>query len=166
VPGLRSSSRFAVIRRSFKALLDRRSFRLIQFSVLGDHLHLIVEADTSRDLSRGVQGLCIRLAKALNKLLQRKGTLFDDHYHSHLLATPTEVANALAYVRTNAQRHYGETGIDYFSSGHLGWAELLAAPVTWLLNVGWKLAGRRRAAPSKAKAIAADSPSVSAAIPG
>ncbi|HEX4385027.1 MAG TPA: hypothetical protein VH083_18845, partial [Myxococcales bacterium] len=37
VPGLRSSRRFAVIRRCFKAMLDRRSFRLVRFSVLGDH---------------------------------------------------------------------------------------------------------------------------------
>jgi putative transposase len=161
VPGLRSSRRFAVIRRSFKELVGREAFRLVQFSVLGDHLHLIVEADSSVALSRGMQALNIRLAKALNKLLQRRGKLFDDHYHSHLLRTPTEVANALAYVRTNARRHYGGIETDYFSSAHLVWAELLAAPVSWLLSVGWRLAGRER--PSRA--IAANSPSVSAANP-
>ena len=39
--------------------------RIVQFSVQGNHLHLIVEADSSTALSRGMQGLCIRLAKAL-----------------------------------------------------------------------------------------------------
>jgi putative transposase len=144
VPSLRSSRRFAVIRRSFKALLERRAFRLMQFSVLSNHLHLIVEADDSVALSRGMQGLCIRLAKALNKALGRKGALFGDHYHSHLLRSPAEVANALAYVRTNAQRHYGEAGTDYFSSSHAAWLALLAAPVGWLLKDGWKMARRRR----------------------
>jgi REP element-mobilizing transposase RayT len=77
---------------------------LVKFAVLGDHLHLIVEADDSVSLARGMQSLGTRLAKALNKLLERKGTLFDDHYHSHLLESPTEVARALEYVRNNARR--------------------------------------------------------------
>jgi REP element-mobilizing transposase RayT len=154
VPGLRSSRRFAVIRRSFKAMQTRPSFRLVKFSVLGNHLHLIVEADDSVALSRGMQSLGTRLAKALNQLLGRSGTLFGDHYHSHLLGTPSEVANALAYVRTNAEKHYGRRGdADYFSSEHAGWRDLLVVPVTWLLNTGWRLAGRsgaRGAAASRA----------------
>jgi REP element-mobilizing transposase RayT len=145
VPSLRSSRRFSAIRRSFKALQAKHSLRLVKFSVLGDHLHLIVEADDGQALSRGMQGLCIRLAKALNKVLARKGSLFDDHYHSHLLATPREVAHALAYVRTNAQRHFGVPGLDYYSSDHIEWRDLLAAPVSWLLGVGWKLARTKRA---------------------
>jgi hypothetical protein len=63
------------------------------------------------------------------------------------LKTPTEVARALAYVLMNAERHYGKPGADYFSSAHTEWRDLLAVPVTWLLNVGWKLAKRRRPAP-------------------
>jgi putative transposase len=134
VPSLRSSRRFAVIRRSFAKAKGLHGLRLVKFSVMSNHLHLVIEADTSRDLSRGVQGLCIRLAKALNALLRRHGRVFADHYHSHLLRSPTEVARALAYVRSNAEKHYGETGVDYFCSAHPGWAELLAVPVTWLLN--------------------------------
>ena len=148
VPGLRSSRRFAAIRRCFAKANQRRHFRLVKFSVLGNHLHLIVEADDSVVLSRGMQGLGTRLAKALNRLLGRKGTLFEDHYHSHLLKSPTEVANALAYVRTNAERHYGGIETDYFSSEHPEWRELLASPITWLLNVGWRLARRKRPAAS------------------
>jgi putative transposase len=143
VPSLRSSRRFAVIRSSFKALLDRRSFRLVKFSVLGNHLHLIVEADDSVALSRGMQSLGTRLARSLNKALGREGTLFADHYHSHLLKTPTEVANALAYVGTNARKHYGKIELDYFSSDHPEWRDLLASPITWLLSVGWRLGGRK-----------------------
>jgi REP element-mobilizing transposase RayT len=144
VPNLRSSRRFRAIRACFAKANARRHLRLVKFSVLGNHLHLIVEADTSRGLSRGVQGLCIRMAKALNKVLGRGGSLFDDHYHSHLLETPTEVARALAYVRTNAAKHFGVTGVDYFSSAHAEWRELLALPMTWLLNVGWKRAKYQR----------------------
>jgi putative transposase len=140
---LRSSRRFVVIRRSFQALLGRRAFRLVKFSVLGNHLHLIVEADDSVALSRGMQSLNTRLARALNKLLGRKGTLFADHYHSHLLRTPAEVANALAYVSDNARRHYGGIEVDYFSSDHGEWHGLLASATTWLLSAGWRLARRK-----------------------
>jgi hypothetical protein len=59
--------------------------RLVEFSVLGNDLHLVVEADTSEALSRGMQGLCIRLAMALNRALRRTGQVFSDHYHSRLL---------------------------------------------------------------------------------
>ncbi|HEX4385356.1 MAG TPA: hypothetical protein VH083_20495 [Myxococcales bacterium] len=60
-----------------------------------------------------------------------------------MLLTPTEVARALAYVRANAEKHYGKRGVDYFSSDHGAWRELLAAPATWLLNDGWKRARLR-----------------------
>jgi putative transposase len=147
VPSLRSSRRFVAIRRCFAKAKERRLFRLVKFAVLGNHLHLIVEADDSVSLSRGMQSLNTRLARALNKLLARRGTLFDDHYHSHLLRTPTEVARALAYVRDNARRHFGEIEVDYFSSAHAEWQDLLAAPAGWLLCVGWRLGGRRRSSP-------------------
>jgi putative transposase len=148
VPSLRSSRRFAVIRRGFEAQLKRESFRLVKFSVLGNHLHLVVEADDSVALARGMQGLCTRVAKALNKLLGRKGRVFGDHYHSHLLRSPTEVARALAYVGGNARKHFGVMGVDYFSSDHSEWTGLLVCPVGWLLSVGWRLSvGPRRARP-------------------
>jgi putative transposase len=134
VPSLRSSRRFAAIRLCFAKAKQQRGLRLVKFSVLSNHLHLIVEADDNRSLTRLMQGLCIRMAKALNALLKRRGRIFADHYHSHLLLTPTEVARALEYVRRNAEKHYGERGVDYFSSGHHRWAELLAVPLTWLVE--------------------------------
>jgi len=63
VPSLRSSRRFAVVRKCFAASRGKSGLRLVEFTVLSNHLHLIVEADSSKSLSRGMQGLCIRLAK-------------------------------------------------------------------------------------------------------
>jgi putative transposase len=139
VPSLRSSRRFSVIRRCFAAARGQHGLRLIEFTVLSNHLHLIVEAESSRDLSRGMQGLCIRLAKRLNAALRgRHGRIFADHYHSHLLRSPTETRNALEYVGGNAQHHYGDEGPDWFSSQNPELRELLASPETWLLSDGWK----------------------------
>jgi putative transposase len=137
VPSLRSSLRFAVVRKCFARSRGRFGLRLVEFTVMSNHLHLVVEADDSKSLSRGLQGLCISLAKSLNFALARSGRIFADHYHSHLLRTPTEVANALEYVQDNAEHHYGESGLDWFSSQNPELRELLARPVTWLLNVGW-----------------------------
>jgi hypothetical protein len=91
-----------------------------------------------------MQGLCIRLAKALNRVLQRRGGgIFADHYHSHLLGTPSEAANALKYVSGNAEHHFGEAGLDWFSSQNPELREVLIAPGTWLLSIGWKKARPR-----------------------
>ena len=139
VPSLRSSRRFAVVRRCFAAAKGKFGLRLVEFSVLSDHLHLIVEADSNESLSRGMQGLNIRLAKALNAALGRTGHIFADHYHARLLLTPTDTASAIAYVLGNASRHYGnlERGeVDVFTStsSELRW--LLAFPKGWLLTAG------------------------------
>jgi putative transposase len=138
VPSLRSSRRFAVIRRCFAAARGRHGLRLVEFSVLSNHLHLVVEADTSDSLSRGMQGLNVRLAKALNAVLDRTGNVFADHYHSRLLLSPTEVAWALRYVRGNAGHDYGETDPDFFSSSMAEFRKVLGLPRGWLLTVGWK----------------------------
>jgi putative transposase len=82
--------------------------RLVELTVLSNHLHLIVEADTSRDLSRGMQGLCVRLARVLNLALRRSGRVFADHFHSRLLRSPTALVHAIRYVLENAERHYGD----------------------------------------------------------
>jgi REP element-mobilizing transposase RayT len=84
VPSLRSSRRFAVVRRCFAKARGLHGMWLVDFSVLDNHLHLLVEADAKRSLSHGMQGLCVRLAHRLNAFLNRSGSLFADHYHSRL----------------------------------------------------------------------------------
>jgi putative transposase len=134
LPSLRSSRRFSAIRDAFKAARGLHGMRLIEFSVLGNHLHLVVEAEDSKSLSRGMQGLNIRIAKALNRVLRRSGRVFDDHYHSHLLKTPREVLHAIRYVLQNALHHFGVEGRDYFSSQGVDSRDTLCEPRSWLLK--------------------------------
>src|SRR4051794_32371026 len=142
VPSLRASRRFAAIRRSFAAARGLHGLRLVEYTVLSNHLHLVVEADSSVALSRGMQGLAIRLAKALNAALGRGGRLFADHFHSRLLRTPTELTPAIRYLLDNGQHHYGESG-PWFTSRAVDGLAILATPVGWLLRVGWKRAAPR-----------------------
>jgi REP element-mobilizing transposase RayT len=138
---LRSKRCFRVIEDCFVGARARFGLRVIEFAVLGNHLHLLVEADSDLSLSRGMQGLSVRIARALNRVMQRRGSVFDDHYHSRLLATPTQLVNAIAYVLGNHEHHYGASrGIDPYSSLACNRARLLCAPETWLLRVGWRRA--------------------------
>lgn len=137
---LRSGRSFRRIRRCFDKARGRFGARLIEFSVQGNHLHLIIEADSDDALSRAMQGLCIRIAKALNAMMERAGAVFSDHYHSHVLRTPAELVNAIAYVLGNAARHFGMIEADPYSSAVS--RDLLAAPHGWLVRSGWERAKR------------------------
>ncbi len=150
------------ISRSHKA-----EFRIIEFNVLSNHVHLITEASSKEALANGIHGLEIRIARSVNKKLRRSGKLFEDRYHARALRTPAEVRNALRYVLNNARHHAAENGnklaarwFDPYSSAAWfdGWAsplpdhadwqrELLRMPrptaraQCWRLSVGWRTHG-------------------------
>jgi REP element-mobilizing transposase RayT len=50
---------------------DRFGSGLVHFSVQANHLHLIAGADDEDALARGMQGLGVRIARALNQVLRR-----------------------------------------------------------------------------------------------
>jgi hypothetical protein len=54
---------------------DRFGTRIVEYSIQSDHLHLIVEALDAKALSRAMKGLQVRIARALNRMLGRRGTL-------------------------------------------------------------------------------------------
>jgi putative transposase len=157
---LRSRRSFRRIAAAFRAVRKgRRTFRIAEYAILGNHLHLIVEANDRGCLTRGMQALEIRVAKALNKMMERHGPVFADRYHAHILRTPTEVANALRYVRGNFSVHAARQGDpvlavpDEYSSAalvnralpHGQDGPLVSPPGTWLLSTGFRLGRRQRA---------------------
>ena len=141
---LRTRACFAVVARCIGMGREREGFRLVHFSVQSNHLHLIVEASDSVALARGIQGLCVRIARAVNRVLRRRGKVFADRYHARALRSPTEVANAVAYVPENTMIHAARRGrpadpeaVDLLTS--YGHRQLVATPRTWLLRIGWTL---------------------------
>src|SRR5262245_39020149 len=147
-----------VLRAAFVLGCRRGVFRICQFSIQGNHIHLICEAGDREHLARGIQGWSVRVARGLNGYLGRTGSVFDDRYHLEILTTPTQTRHALCYVLQNARRHgepidprYG--GMDPFSSAWWfdGWKDTawkvgipppemrtVAEAETWLLTAGWK----------------------------
>ena len=158
LPSLRKQAAFDVVRTAFRGARGREGFRLVHYSVLSNHLHLVVEAKDASALSLGLRSIQARMAYGLNRLWERKGRLFGDRYHARALKTPREVRNALAYVLLNARKHAAEAGrrllrrwLDPFSSGGCfdGWRSDVRAhrppdafdvtsPRTWLLHTGWR----------------------------
>jgi REP element-mobilizing transposase RayT len=93
-------------------------FHVVHHSIQSNHLHLIVEAADRRALSRGVQGLLVRIARALNRLWRRCGSVFADRFHERELLNPRQVRNALVYVLQNLRKHgIHLAGLDPYSSG-------------------------------------------------
>ncbi|MCA8963979.1 MAG: transposase [Planctomycetes bacterium] len=162
LPRLRERATYAALREAFVAARQRGGLRLVHYAVLNDHLHFVVEAQGRQALTRGVQGLLIRIARRLNKHWQRRGKVFADRFHDHVLKSPREVRNALRYVLGNGRKHAAEgrevqvsQAIDTFTSAPWfdGWKERLVVngltgverPVagarTWLLTLGWRRLG-------------------------
>jgi REP element-mobilizing transposase RayT len=135
---LRQSVCFRVLRRAFCAANQRDDFRLVHFSVQGNHIHFLIEASDARGLSRGMQGLNVRIALALNRLIDRRGKVLDDRFHAVILSTPTQTARARHYVLNNRQHHapgrYPSDWRDPFASA----LTPLAAARSWLLREGWE----------------------------
>jgi REP element-mobilizing transposase RayT len=152
LPSLREARLFATVRRALATASGAR-FRVLQFSVQADHVHLVVEADVATALASGLQGLAIRTAKAVNRVLGRRGTVWGDRYHARTLTSPREVRNALVYVLQNWRKHIPNArGVDGRSSAAWfdGWRAAVPrppgpAPVavarTWLMRVGWRRYG-------------------------
>jgi len=164
LPRLRQRAEHAVLRSAFAAANAAAAapLRICHYVILDDHLHFLAEAQDRTMLARGLQGLLIRIAKGLNKLWQRKGTVFADRYHGRILRSPTEVRNALRSLLGNGKKHAAEgrhvtvpQAIDTYSSAPWfdGFRERftvrgleavvrpIALPHTWLLRTGWRRLG-------------------------
>jgi hypothetical protein len=155
LPSFRSDKLlFEAIRRSI-ASSEKDAFRVVHFSVQSNHLHLIVEAQNERALSRGMQALSIRMIHAAHRALGHGGSVFADRYHAHYLKTPRETRAALLYVLQNLAKHGPGGDYDPRSSAIWfdGWtrppapsaeAPMVASGRTWLVRQGWRLHGLLR----------------------
>ena len=153
VPALRGAQVFGAVRGALAAS-SAAGFRILHFSAQQDHVHLLVEADAPARFVRGVQGLMIRVAKAVNRACGRHGRVWGDRYHARWLASPREVRAALVYVLRNVAKHLPSIrGMDLCSSSAWfdGWRVPPARPPgpvpirpprTWLARVGWIQHGR------------------------
>jgi len=168
VPSLRNPHFIAAFRHTLAQCSVRNGFRVIHYAIQTNHAHCIMEAHGRRRLANGMKSFAARFARAVNRVFDRAGPVLVERFHLHVLKTPREVRNALAYVLLNARKHWlqnrnrnrGRTkvaggraaprGIDPMSSGRWfdGWSarkqtlprgQPEVAPATsWLLLKGWR----------------------------
>ena len=169
IPSLRQRRFVNEFRRTLGNVSERGEFRVVHYSVQRNHVHMIVEASGKQALGRGMKAVASRFAFAVNRVFQRAGKVLEGRYHLHLLTSPREVRNALAYVLLNARKHWKQrTGrnpiarVDAASSGAWfdGWKKSarvdiartrdgrsppgnaeVARPRSWLLKRGWRRHG-------------------------
>jgi REP element-mobilizing transposase RayT len=171
-PNLREMRVFVALEAALRSVAirverARMDFRVVAFSVQHDHIHLLVEAIGRDALARGVQGLAVRLARAVNRAVRRRGKLWAGRHHRRALKSPRDVRNALVYVLQNFKKHDDaapatRVAMDPLSSAIWfdGWSAradaimldvmspvaldvgpTVARPRTWLAREGWKRHG-------------------------
>ncbi len=129
------------------------------FSLLSNHIHMIVEAKDNQSLSRGMKSLCGRFGR----IVGNGKSVFAGRFHLHQLKNPRAMRNALEYVLLNKSKHEDLLGyVDNFSSGAFfdGWKWLagnnpllrdligrrielpdeLSVSRSWLGRCGWQKA--------------------------
>jgi len=149
----------------------RGQFRIVQLSIQHNHIHMLVEAESTAALACGMQGFKISAARNINTALRvsgrrRQGAVFSDRYHVVVIRSPRQARHVLAYVLCNWRKHREDRSglartwlVDPFSSAisFAGWKELegqapwtiragyqpliVTAPKSWLLCVAWRRHG-------------------------
>jgi hypothetical protein len=88
---------------------ERARFRVVHYSVQGNHVHLLVEAASARDLACGLKSAVARFARAVNRVFRRvsSGRWFEGWARALESALdPPAVAPARTWLlRTGWRRH-------------------------------------------------------------
>ena len=106
--GLRTARLRDAIIECIRAGKERFGCRLLHFSIQDTHVHVVCEADDRDALSRGIQGLKIRIARRLNKEWCRRGPVWSDRYHLTIARGLKQISRLLQYVFENFRKHNNE----------------------------------------------------------
>jgi len=138
VYALRSRRSLRVMQRALLGGGHRFDVRVVQTSVQGNHVHLLVEAPDQLALSRAMKGLAVRIARGLNQMMHMSGRVLGDRYHVRQLRSPSEVRSVMHYIRYNHQHHGLSSSVvdEYSSDGLL--SGILPPATLWVLTVGWR----------------------------
>ncbi len=153
---LRAERCFRPLRRAFGALAQR-GFRIVHYSIQGNHVHLVVEVEGHRAFTTGLRALAAHVTHALHRVMGRGGRVLASRTHARALHTPSEVRTVLRYVLRNRTHHIpADVALDPFSTApffddwasldlhppppHMGRSRQRAdtPPRTWLLSGGYR----------------------------
>jgi REP element-mobilizing transposase RayT len=106
LPSLRTPKARARILKAMREFQDRFEVRIVCFSILSNHVHLLVEAKDERELARAMKGFLVRVARSLNRLWERTGSVWADRYFARIVKkTVHRLRKVIRYVMQNARKH-------------------------------------------------------------
>ena len=133
IPSFRTQVTYGAFEKAVRTT-RREDFRIVEYSVQTNHLHLIVEANDKDALARGMKSFSVRANRLFNGATRRRrGRVWGDRYHRRDLTSPRQVRNALVYCLSNYKKHLGlsrgASRIDFASSARWfqGWTGIRAA---------------------------------------
>ncbi len=88
VPSMRRKPLLRAFQRSLREVRGRPYFRVVEYSVQTDHLHMIVEASDKDALASGMKAVGSRLARAVHRVFARSGRVLAGRYHVRALKSP------------------------------------------------------------------------------
>ena len=95
-----SSSTCELLIRIIFEVRTETSFKLLAFTIMPDHLHIIV-VPSETGVSRIVQLIKGRFARAHNELTGRAGAVWQSRYHERTLRNERSLLSAIEYVHYN-----------------------------------------------------------------
>jgi len=103
---IRTKDFFKLFRLAVKTA-RKKGLHIIHYSLMDNHIHLIVEAPTNKLLSTALQSFALSLSKLVkNRMNGDIKRLWNDRYFMRLLLSPREVKIALEYVLKNPHKKF------------------------------------------------------------
>ncbi|MEI8348179.1 MAG: transposase [Pseudomonadota bacterium] len=90
-----------------KAVLKGRlmGLKVIHFSLMNNHLHLLIETENKKALAKALQSFAISFTKRLKNFNGLKKTpIFKERYFCHILKSLREVKHAIHYILMNGKK--------------------------------------------------------------
>lgn len=159
---LRCGDMYGVFKRNSERA-KRFGLNIVHYSLLKDHLHLIVEVKDNKTLALAMRSFASGMAKGIRAFIGGRGEVFNGRFHMRAIENPTQMRNTVIYVLQNQAKHQGV--IDHFDQYSSAWhfkewkklakarispllyqrarssAQLpphLSAPRSWLAREGWR----------------------------
>jgi len=145
LPNLRQKRTLAAFARRVHRAKDF-GLHVLHFSLQSNHLHMIVEATTRRQLANGLRSLGGSFGKYLRRRKGGTGAIFHGRYHLRVITSARQMRNTLRYVLLNHAKHQRMIEhLDFFSSGFLfkNWRKLLGGKLNTIIATEIKIIGER-----------------------
>lgn len=142
IPSIRRKPALRAFQRAIQRAQDF-GLHVLHYSILSNHIHMIVEAKDKKALRSGMSSIATSFAIASQRLFHIKGAIFHGRYHLKVIRTIRQMRNTLEYVLLNYCKHVDFVEhIDSFSSGgHFPHWRKLIPRRRWNDVLGWGVDG-------------------------